>query len=86
MSKDITEEILLNAGFQKGKFKVFSNKGNNPIDIYYTAIPENGRHWRCMVYLVEKITVLWADAYIQTIEQFNKLMELMDIKFRLKEE
>lgn len=82
MNKDITEEILLKAGFQKNRFS-FYIQGSNPIDIYYTSFPVSGRHWDCFVYSDEKFTSLLADIYIQTIDHFNKLMELMNIDLRL---
>ena len=40
MSKDITEEILLRAGFQKNIFESFSIQGRNPIDIHITWFKE----------------------------------------------
>lgn len=86
MSNDITKEILLNAGFQKDGCGIFSIKGSKPIVIYYKSSPVNGRHWKCFIYSDEMATNLLVDAYIQTVEYFNKLMELEDINFKLVEE
>lgn len=92
MSKDITGEILLKAGF-----KYFEEDSDNTS--YYSYSPDeneegdwnviltysknNGRDWHCEV---NTSPTTYADVDIQTIEHFNKLMDLMDINFRLKEE
>lgn len=83
MSKDITENILLKAGFKEisEDADFFRTYEKYPIDITHLLSPNHGdRDWFCEVH-----GNFTANIDIQTIEHFNKLMELMDIDFRLKE-
>ena len=96
MSKDITditEDILLKAGFNKEEcysiicpycyIKILS-------DVYvevsnFSCMPM--RYWNVRIYdRDDYYRGLFAEANIQTINHFNKFMELMNIDFRLKEE
>ena len=84
MSKDITEGILLKAGFNKvtehpcyieyflDKYKIVMsfNKG-----VWID------RRWTCSITQGSNFAMV----HIQTINHFNKLMEIMDIDFRLTE-
>lgn len=84
MSKDITEEILLKAGFKENDGHLeYSTKVNDFIRII-SVIRENslyGRNYVACVSLGNYDPIGYA--YIQTIEHFNKLMDLMDIDFKL---
>lgn len=86
MSKDITEDILLKAGFDKEKcysivcpyryIKILS-------DVYVDVSNISNmpmRNWNVKVYNCDG---LFADVDIQTIDHFNRLMDLMDIDFKL---
>lgn len=87
MSKDITEDILLRAGFEDSAYSsaIFHLEGRDyKIDIE-KYIQDFNRKWHCKVGST-KHGYNCAEADIQTIDHFNKLMELMDIDFRLKEE
>lgn len=82
MSKEITEDILLKAGFMDAggnAFKLFIEGGY--IILQYIPQPF-GRCWRCSVDNNSDMST----TNIQTIDHFNKLMDLMGIDFRLKEE
>lgn len=82
MSKDITDDILLKAGFMDASgnaFKLFVEGGY--IILQYVQQPF-GRCWKCSVDNNNDMST----TDIQTIDHFNKLMELMDINFRIKEE
>lgn len=82
MSKDITKDILLKAGFMDASgnaFKLFVEGGY--IILQYVQQPF-GRCWKCSVDNNNDMST----TDIQTIDHFNKLMELMDINFRIKEE
>ena len=86
MSKDITEGILLRAGMYKVngaiEYTTQVDKLRYTIQILkYSDI--SGRNYSCGVF--NELGHLIGFAYIQTIDHFNKLMELMDIDFRLKE-
>ena len=87
MNKDITEDILLKAGFKeisRVDHKYITFKLTNwDISITNYPFPSNySRNWSCGV----SNGADCAEADIQTIDHFNKLMELMDIDFRLKED
>lgn len=92
MSKDITEEILLKAGFKyfeedsdNTSYYSYSPDENEKGDwsIILTYSKNNDRDWHCEV---STSPTTYADADIQTVEHFNKLMEIMGINFKLKEE
>ena len=89
MSKEITEEVLRKCGFQESPdFFIPWKEYSIHLPINYIEIAN----------ISNSITRLWsvrvenslhdsiATADIQTIDHFNKLMELMDIGFKLKEE
>lgn len=82
MSKDITEDILLKDGFMdagSNAFKLFIEGGY----IIMQYIPQPfGRCWRCSIDNNNDMST----TNIQTICHFNKLMDLMDIDFRLEEQ
>lgn len=91
MNKDITSIILRRAGFNIKEncftfcpYSYTMKLPNVNIEVvhYIHEIPT--RSWNVMI--SELGGLLIADIYIQTIDHFNKLMELMDIDFRLKEE
>lgn len=92
MSKDITEEILLKAGFKEiskvnPRYTTFELTNLTNWDISITNYPflsNYPRKWSCEVN--NNTNRYAAEADIQTIDHFNKLMDLMDIDFRLKEE
>ena len=87
MSKDITEDILLRAGFKKTSNSLFvlrrADYAIELLNLHFDA-DECKRHWTCDANTNKDYTITRTS--IQTVEHFNKLMELMDIDFRLKEE
>lgn len=94
MNKEITEDILLKAGFKELKeiskvnprYTTFELTNLTNWDISITNYPflsNYPRKWSCEVN--NNTNRYAAEADIQTIEHFNKLMDLMDINFRLKE-
>lgn len=78
MSKDITEGILLKEGFTKQGDGLFKYKNDKVIIFIEVNTFPLTRHWRCHA----NNGNINSDTDIQTIGQFNKLMELMDIEFR----
>ena len=88
MSKDITEDILLRAGFKEtdrnDRVYVVTFELANRISVTnYRSICDNStRKWYCEV---SNKNGDCAEVDIQTVEHFNKLMELMDIDFRLED-
>lgn len=89
MSKDITEEILRKAGFVVGFYK-YSGSTNYTLQLkdYHLTIDNitksDTRNWT--VEIENNNNDCIACAEIKTIEHFNKLMDLMDIDFKLKDE
>ena len=82
--EEITENILLDNGFRDDNHDGFSYTGKGyAIDILYSNIPIKGRPWLCVVYSNNMRHIL-ATMLIQTIEQFNDLMDETEIDFRLK--
>lgn len=84
--EEITEIILLDNGFKNDGTDVFSYIGNDySIDIYYT-IPIKERSWFCVIYTnyTNSIRYVLAAMAIQTIEQFNHLMDIVEINFKLE--
>lgn len=81
MCKDITEEILLKAGFTKKGQDLFGYKEDRIVIYIEVNTYPLVRHWRCSVDNEHNNS----DTDIQTIDQFNKLMDIMDIDFKLKE-
>lgn len=78
---NITEDILLKAGFMDASgnaFKLFVEGGY--IILQYVQQPF-GRCWKCSVDNNNDMST----TNIQTIDHFNMLMKLMNIDFRLKE-
>lgn len=91
MSKDITDDILLKAGFYediRGFVKHYHEQVIIIEEINSYELQRfvyKDRNWNLIVHNFDVCSnILEAD--IQTIVQFNRLMELMDIDFRLKEE
>lgn len=88
MNENITEEVLLKAGFyeisREEPYNVSYELLNPDIHItnYKITRSHYARHWYCEV----SNGIDCANVDIQTIEHFNKIMELMDIDFKLKEE
>lgn len=88
MSKDITESILLKAGFiERGGFFEYSTEADKRKRTIIAVLNDSAMYSRdntLIVYNGNKDLIGYA--CIQTIDHFNKLMELMDIDFRLNEE
>lgn len=94
----VTKQILLDNGFSyidKTCNTCLGNYWNEyVIDIsdrnstYYISVKDIsnyiGRGWNVHIDNQDWETIAYVD--IETVEHFNKLMELMDIDFRLKEE
>lgn len=86
MSKDITRKILSGNFWHDGD-SFCTNKSNYTIYLSYIPFSYIGRHWYCKIYInYYDSRFLIANVDIQTIDHFNKLMDLMDIDFRIKEE
>lgn len=88
MNKDITEDILLKAGFKEtdrvdNTYTTFELTDYDITILHYRYNHCCYRQWYCKVSNNDGFNC--AEADIQTIDHFNKLMELMDIDFRLKE-
>lgn len=82
MNKDITEDILLKAGFMDvsdNAFKLRIKGGYITITLLYSQ-PPFGRCWTCLV----DTTCNMSKTDIQTIDHFNKLMDIMNVEFKLK--
>lgn len=82
MSKDITKDILLKAGFMNASDNAFKLHIKGGYIKLLHSQPPFGRCWTCYV----DTTINMCKADIQTVEHFNKLMEIMNINFRLEEE
>lgn len=96
MSKDITVNCLLKSGFKEiyknnNVCTIFelTSDNKNDLGIYSWSIDltnhllSYGRKWTCHACNNETGYTNAADVDIQTIDHFNKVMELMDINFRL---
>lgn len=87
MSENITEDILLKAGMYKVKDSVMeyiTQVGGQKYTIQVLKYSvRDGRNYSCGVF--NENDYLVGFACVQTIDHFNKLMELMDISFKLKE-
>ena len=93
MSTDITDDILLKAGFNKeecysiiGSYRYIKILSDVYVDVSnISCMPM--RDWNVKIYdRDDYYSGLFADVDIQTIEYFSKLMEIMGINFKLKEE
>lgn len=87
MSKEITEDILRKAGFymvgiSPTSFYRRRLANNGVIDVYASKINEGDVPWYTKA---SRDGNSFGSMYTQTIDHFNKFMELMDIDFRLKE-
>lgn len=87
MNKDLTDDILLKAGFKEddGYFEYATEV--NDITYIIGVVVDNslkGRNYAVCVSLGDDNLIGYA--CIQTVDHFNKLMELMDIDFKLNEE
>lgn len=82
MSKDITEGILLENGFKQDD----DDSEKLHYDASYSTIKMEpvGKIYVCKV--KSFLSFRFAEVEIQTIDHFNKLMELMNVDFKLKEE
>ena len=82
--EEITENILLDNGFTNDNHYGFSYSTNYYIiDILCSARPIKDRVWFCVVYTSDMHDIL-ATTLIQTIDQFNNLMDMTGVDFRLK--
>lgn len=86
MGKEITKQVLFNAGFKvggthKNLFKL--EHGFYKIMIGSVEDNTNGKKFLCTVEEPRR-KVCIASIAINTVADFNKLMELIDIDFRLK--
>lgn len=94
----LTDELLLNKGFQKEKLPWYNDwyddiqyeyRKEVPVihskDYYYLSITHlsntKNRDWA--VHVDNEVHSTSGKCDIQTIEQFNKFMELLDIDFKL---
>lgn len=88
MSKDIIEGILLKAGFiERGGFFEYSteaDKRKRTIIVVLNDSTMYSRDHTLIVYNGNKDLIGYA--CIQTIDHFNKLMDLIDVNFKLKED
>ena len=86
MNENITEELLLKAGFiERGGYFEYSteaDKRKRTIVVVLNDSTMYSRDHTLIVYNGNKDPI--GGACIQTIEHFNKLMNLMDIDFKLK--
>lgn len=87
MSKDITDDLLLKAGFNEddGYFK-YVTKVDDTIRIIGIVHDHTiyGRNYAVCVSLGDNDPIGYA--CIQTTEHFNKLMDIMDVEFKINEE
>lgn len=82
MSKGITMQVLLESGFVDDR-GIYSVKANDCfISIINCPFMEH-RNWECKVSAIGKGK---ADVFLESIGQFNNLMDAMNLDFRLKEE
>lgn len=88
MSKDIIEGILLKAGFiERGGFFEYSTEADKRKRTIIVVLNDSAMYSRDHTLIVyNSSTDLIGYACVQTIEHFNKLMEVLDIDFRLNEE
>lgn len=78
-NKDITESILLKNGFNNDETNVFSYIGEHcTVDIWYQPITIRKRHWHCTIY-TDGIKFILGKAIIQTVDQFNNFLKIMDV-------
>lgn len=78
-NKDITEDILLKNGFKNDGTYVFTYRSKNcAVDIWYGPWALRNRHWHCTIY-TEDCKYILADAAIQTVDQFNSFIKIMDV-------
>lgn len=93
MKSDITRDLLLRAGFKLVMYNKITKKKmyymhfKEPVDTTIGFIRNKlglgGREWFVdVIYGENRCT----DCTIQTIEQFNSLMKILDSDYRLKEE
>lgn len=83
MSKDITEITLMKAGFRR-QFPDKWRLGNVTMDVVNRWNYSN-RSFICNVY-TEDGRFMKAMLPVDTVEQFNRFMELADVELRLEEE
>ena len=77
-NKDIAEEILEKNGFKNDGTNVFSYIGDNcAVDVWYHLIAIRNRHWHCIVYTGD-IKFELGTAIIQTVDQLNNFLKIMD--------
>lgn len=80
--KEITAKSLWNAGFER--FDIMQwKKGNVTLKVNRGTI--NQRNFICYVYTID-MRFIKAFMPVDTVEQFNTFMELMDLEFRIKED
>lgn len=77
--EEITEDFLTKMGFSNDGTDVFTFISKDYlIDVYRYAVALKDRHWNCLIYTGDTKHIL-GDIAIQTIEQFEKAMEIFDI-------
>ena len=93
MEQSITHKILIDNGFEEDftlskiegheMHRMFHKNINNEWYISFTYLLTNSisRDWCCHIDNSRHESIAFAD--IQTIEHFNKFMDLMDVDYRL---
>lgn len=76
----ITKDFLIKNGFKEEYENIFtySNK-DYIIDVIYSEMPFfPNRHWKIIIFSSARYTI--ANILVQTKEQFNKVMEICEVK------
>lgn len=77
--KEITEEILEKNGFKNDGTDVFSYIGDTcVVDVWYGLMTIKNRHWHCHIY-TEDAKYILGYASIETVDQFNDFLKIMDV-------
>lgn len=90
MSKDITTEILVKSGFKQNPNKTWIYEMTGTSDFNADVFGrkrsiEIENDWQCYeVRIYHEYCGLIALVNVKTIGQFNELMKLLDINFRIK--
>ena len=80
--EEITEDFLTKLGFSNDGTNVFTFISKDYlVDVWCCAVALRDRHWHCTIYTDDTKHIL-GDNVIQTIEQFEKAMEIFDIDLK----
>lgn len=79
--EEITKDFLTKIGFSNDGTSVFTFMSEDYLIKVVYSIATKGRHWYCTIF-TNDTSLMLGNVAIQTVEQFEKTMEIFDINLK----